>query len=106
MTPKTDDSRILGGMTEAELERRLISGELNEEILAAFKAHLLVPEGENDIQPMLGTLCDLAIEGFRARSSGGLFDAVQLSEARFYRESKEPIGILARAILRANGEMK
>lgn len=34
------------------------------------------------------------------------FDAVQLSEARYYRDSKEPIGILARAVLRANGEMK
>lgn len=33
-----------------------------------------------------------------------LFDAVQLSEARFYCASKDPIGILARAILRANGE--
>jgi hypothetical protein len=35
-----------------------------------------------------------------------MFDAVQLSEARYYRESRDPIGILARAILRANGEMK
>lgn len=33
------------------------------------------------------------------------FDAIQLSEARYYRHSKEPIGILARAILWANGEM-
>lgn len=34
-----------------------------------------------------------------------MFDAVQLSEARYYRNSKDPLGILARAILRANGEM-
>lgn len=40
-----------------------------------------------------------------SRYATGMFDAVQLSEARFYRNSKEPIGILARAILRANGEM-
>ncbi len=50
------------------------------------------------------------INGFNAAcavsESAPMFDAVQLSEARFYRESKEPIGILARAILRANGEMK
>lgn len=47
-----------------------------------------------------------AAEALSTRSEKQAFDAVQLSKARFYRDSKEPIGILARAILRANGEMK
>ena len=47
---------------------------------------------------------ELAARSQPEKSPG--FDAVQLSEARFYRDSKEPIGILARAVLRANGEMK
>jgi hypothetical protein len=68
---KRKAGQTLGGMTEAEVERRLIAGELNEEILVAFKAHLLAPEDEHDIQPMLGKLCDLAIEGLRAQRSAG-----------------------------------
>lgn len=65
---KDAEELVLGGMTQAEVERRLIAGDLNEEILVAFKAHLLSPPGEHDIQPMLGALCDLAIAGLRAEA--------------------------------------